>query len=396
MRNNTIALFASVLVLLLSACKSEPPKTNALASDEYYTCSMDPQVTEYEPGPCPICHMQMIKVKKHQLRAGEIRLSLQQQELANVRFDTIGRHETATELTLEGSVTVDQEKTSALAAQVAGRIRGLGVRATGELVHRGDFLYSIYSEDLNAVQAEYLSAVRSTASPATQRLAAAAKEKLQLYGMNSAAIDEITKRGSVENIISFNAPSGGYVVTARVNEGDYVTEGMTLFELADLSSLWVEAQVPVNFLAGLHEGDEATFTIPGSQLPMQHGRVIFIEPHLQPTEHFVGVRFRIDHPAADIRPGMLANISLRKQPHMALLLPHGSVLEDSHGASVWVLRPDGIFEIRMVQLGIESPTGIEITEGLHVGDIVVTSGAYLLNSEYTFKNGASPMAGMKM
>ncbi len=396
MRAVTQMLFGLAASLLLAACATKSAKNSDLAPDEYYTCSMDPQVMEYAPGPCPICHMQMIKVKKHQLKAGEIRLSSQQQELANIRLDTIGTRRTSTELTLEGSVTIDQDRSSAIAARVSGRITGLDVRAPGEMIERGAPLYSIYSEDLNAAQAEYLAARRSGSGAGAQLIADAAAEKLRLYGMSKAEIEAIARDGRIVNEVSFNATSGGYVVSKRVNEGDYVSEGSTLFEIADLASLWVEAQMPATFLEGVHEGDEAKISIPGGQLPEQAGKVIFVDPHLQEGEHFVGVRFEIQNPPEDIRPGMLAKISLHKEPHMALVLPQGAVLQDSHGASVWVMRPDGVFEIRMVSLGIASQSGVEITEGLHEGDIVVTSGAYLLSSEYTFKNGASPMAGMNM
>ncbi|MBS1904708.1 MAG: efflux RND transporter periplasmic adaptor subunit [Bacteroidetes bacterium] len=386
-------LLALVLLVAFVSCKSEKQKEDGLAPDEYYTCSMDPQVTEYHAGRCPICHMEMIKVKKHQLKAGEIRLSTQQQQLANIKLETIGLQPTATELTLEGTVTIDQERASAISSRVAGRITRLAVRSGAEPVARGAVLYSIYSEELNAAQAEYLAASRRSASG---DVAAAAKQRLRLYGMSDEMIAEIARSGKIMNEVPFTATSSGYVTGATVSEGDYVSEGSTLFELADLGSLWVEAQVPVAFLTGLHEGDEATFTIPGSQLPEQRGSVIFIQPHLQQNEHYVSVRFRLDHPPTDLRPGMLANISLRKEPHIALTLPHGAVEQDSHGASVWVLRSDGVFEIKMVTLGIENPNGVEITSGLSDGDKVVISGAYLLTSEYTFKNGASPMAGMQM
>lgn len=392
MRTLTI-LLALVLLAGFVSCKSESQKADGLAPDEYYTCSMDPQVTEYHPGPCPICHMEMIKVKKHQLKPGEIRLSTQQQQLANIKIETVGLEPTATELTLEGSVTIDQERSSAIAARVAGRITRLAVRSNGEPIDRGSVLYSIYSEDLNAAQAEYISSLHRSA---TSEIATAARRKLLVYGMTEAQVAEIARTGTIMREVPFAATAAGYVTAGSVNEGDYVAEGTTLFTLADLGSLWVEAQVPVAFLSGLHEGDEATFTIPGSQLPEQRGSVIFIQPHLQQSEHYVGVRFRIEHPAAELRPGMLANISLRKQPHVALVLPHGAIEQDSHGASVWVLRNDGVFEVRMVTLGIENPNGVEITSGLNDGDKVVISGAYLLTSEYTFKNGASPMAGMQM
>lgn len=380
--------------MIFTSCKNKSDQANMAGSQEYYTCSMDPQVIENKEGTCPICHMELIKVKKNTLKNGQIKLSKQQIKLANISYDTLREHVLAKEITLTGKVTVDQELASALSTRVSGRIDRLLIKNVGDYITKGQLIYEIYSEDLNNLQQEYILSL--SGNPQIKGLGSAAKNKLLLYGMTESQINQLRNTKEVLQTVQFFASSSGYVSEISVSEGDYVSAGNTLIRLASLSSLWVEAQVYLPYLPFLEIGTEANFSIEAASEKLFNGKVIFIDPQVQSPERYILARFKITNPSQEIRPGMLANISLQTEKRTALALPADAIIQDSKGANVWIRNKEGIFENRMVKVGMQNSHLVEITDGLSKGEVIVVTGAYLLNSEYVFKRGANPMDGMKM
>ena len=388
-----IVLISSSISLLLS-CNNNGNLAKMANPDEYYTCSMDPQVIENKEGICPICHMELIKVKKNTLKAGQIQLSKQQIKLANISYDTLRLHVLAKEITLTGKVSVDQNFAEAISAKVNGRIERLAVKNIGDYITHGQLLYELYSEELNNAQQEYILSLQPNS--ALKELNSASKNKLLLYGMNESQIHQLRVSKEVLYPVPFFSQSSGYVSEISVAEGNYVATGATLFRVASLNSLWVEAQVYLPYLPYIELGTEANFSIQAAGDQLFHGEVIFIDPQVQSPERYILARFKITNPSQQIKPGMLANISLQTEKKTAMALPVDAIIQDSKGANVWVRNANGIFENKMVTLGMQNSELVEITGGLKEGDIVVITGAYLLNSEYVFKRGANPMEGMKM
>ncbi len=359
--------------------------------DEYYTCSMDPQVIENKAGNCPICHMKLIKVKKNNLKAGQIKLSAQQIKLGNITFDTLRMNVLAKEVTLTGKVTVDQSLSDAISARVQGRIDKLAVKNVGDYISKGQLLYEIYSEDLNAAQQEYILSIQNTGN--SESFTEAAKNKLLLYGMNESQINQLNISKQVLQTVPVYASTEGFVSEISFSEGNYVSTGTTLFRLASLNSLWVEAQVYLPYLSYLKRGTQASFTFPSASEKTFSGKVIFIDPQVQSPERFILARFQISNPSQQIKPGILANITLQTEMKKSFILPMDAIIQDSKGSNVWLWNKEGVFENKMVTVGIQNSRQIEIVDGLKEGDIVVVTGAYLLNSEYVFKKGANPMEG---
>jgi membrane fusion protein, copper/silver efflux system len=395
--NTAISSFLKIYILssflLFSSCSNNHSPANMAGPDEYYTCSMDPQVIENKPGNCPICHMKLIKVKKNNLKTGQIKLSAQQIKLANITYDTLRVLELAKEVTLTGKVAFDQDLSNSISAKVQGRIEKLAVKNAGEFIHKGQLLYEIYSEDLNVVQREYLLGIQSANT--TYDFSISAKSKLLLYGMTESQIDQLRKTNEEMQSIPVYSGVDGYVSEISITEGNYVSQGMTLFRLESFQSLWVEAQVYFPYLRYLKTGTEATFSIPAASVQSFSGKVIFIDPQVQSSERFILARFQIPNPSQEIKPGMLANITLQTESKHSLVLPVDAVIQDSKGSNVWVRNNDGVFESRMITVGMQNSRQVEILSGLTAGDVVVVTGAYLLNSEYVFKKGANPMEGHK-
>ena len=393
-KKNAYLLFAGLMTfsLLTVSCTHGNKNLSELAGpDEYFTCSMDPQVIENKAGNCPICHMKLIKVKKNNLKAGQIKLSAQQIKLANITYDTLREHLLAKEITLTGKVTVDQDLSVALSARYPGRIQNLAVKNPGDYIRKGQLVYEIYSEDLNSAQQDYLIALhQSISSPEFLR---AAKNKLLLYGMSESQLARIKSAQQIWLTVPVYSTVEGFVNEVSVTEGSYVSTGTTLFRIASLRSLWVEAQVYLPYLPYLKTGTEAHFSIPAASDQSYSGKVIFIEPQVQSPERYILARFQITNPTEQIKPGMLANIALQAEMKKSLALPIDAVIQDSQGVNVWVRNSDGVFENKMITVGMQNSRQIEITGGLREGDVVVVTGAYLLNSEYVFKKGANPMEG---
>lgn len=247
--------------------------------DEYFTCSMDPQVIENKAGNCPICHMKLIKVKKNSLEPGQIKLSAQQIKLGNITFDTIQMKVLAKEVTLTGKVTVDQNLSDAISARVEGRIEKLLVKNVGDYISKGQLLYEIYSEDLNAAQHEYILSIQNGGN--SNRFTEAAKNKLLLYGMSESQINQLNSTNQVMQTVPVYALTEGFVSEISFSEGNYVSTGTTLFLLSSFKSLWVEAQVYLPYLSYLKTGTEANFTFPSVSGKTISGKVIFIDPQVQ-------------------------------------------------------------------------------------------------------------------
>jgi len=379
--------------LIILSCKNKSTQTDIAGVGEYYTCSMDPQVIENKAGNCPICHMKLIKVNNNSLKPGQIKLSEQQIKLANIAFDTLRIHELSKEITLTGKVAIDQNFSEAISSKVQGRIEKLAIKNVGDFIHKGELLYEIYSEDLNAAQQEF---ILSNENKNTTQFADAAKNKLLLYGLNEAQINQIKNSKTVLKTVQVFSKSDGFINEISVAEGSYVSTGTTLFRVSSLNSLWVEAQVYLPYLSYITIGTEANFFIPSASEKTVNGKVIFIAPQIQSPERFVLARFQLTNPTQEIKPGMLADITVKTETKKSLTLPIDAIIRDSKGANVWIRNSDGVFENRMITIGMQNNKQVEITGGLNAGDVVVVSGAYLLNSEYIFKKGANPMDGMTM
>ena len=387
--------------LLLFACKS---KKNGTPSDPdvYYTCSMDPQVKEDKPGKCPICKMDLTPVKKSSSTiTDEIELSPQQVQLGNIRMDTIRSGAIGDQMILTATLNVDQLKTNSVSARVMGRIDKLYFKNTGDYVSKGSKLYDLYSEQLNNAKQEYLLALEKEktlgdAQIDFSQLVQSAKNKLLLWGMSEGQIHELVKIKKATSFTSFYSNANGFITSLEVKEGDYVSEGGTVVKLADLSTLWAEAQVYSSQLSSIDKKGQAIVQFPDMPGKDIKGKIEFANPEINPDTRINLVRVTIPNPGNQLKPGMQAYVVIKNSERNSLFLPIDAVIRDARGASVWVQTSGNKFKYKMIEIGIESNDRVEIKSGLNAGDVVVISGAYLLNSEYIFTIGSNPMAGMKM
>jgi membrane fusion protein, copper/silver efflux system len=392
-------LIACCLLLILAACKGKK-KVVAETTGVYYTCSMHPQVMEPRPGKCPICHMDLIRVEKKATDRDNLMLSDQQIQLGNIHVDTVGKGTIGDETVLTATLNVDETKTAAVSARISGRIERLYYKNEGDYVQKGARLYELYSEELNNAKQEYILALEKQAILDNsiidfKQLVQGAKNKLLLWGMSEAQINELAKTRKASILTTFYSTADGYITAVESHEGDFVPEGGTIVRLANLSTLWAEAQVYTSQFSEIDAKGKAAVRIPDLNKELT-GTIQFVNPEINPDTRINLIRVQIANPGNELKPGMPVFVVLRNRQRNSLTLPEDAVMRHENMSMVWIQVDKNTFKNVMVETGLENDGRIEIVSGLKQGDVVVTSGAYLINSEYIFRNGANPMAGHDM
>ncbi len=403
---NKIKLFALLFALGFVACKQKSQPVAVIAqSKAYYTCSMHPQVHLDHDGNCPICGMKLIKVEltgTSSKAADRITLTATQLQLGAIETDTVKEENVGSEKTLTGTVTTDENKAEQLSARIAGRIQKLFVRTVGEKISKGQPVYSIYSEDLQEAEKEYLLARQQQKmlhNPDVdyKQLISAAENKLQLWGLSASQIRDLAATGKVSATATVLSSINGTVSDVAVHEGDYVTEGMPMLKTQALNNLWVQAQLYANETGNYKENARVTVSFPDLNGLVINGKIEFANPELAGASKVELIRVSISNPQGLIKPGMLAYISVTNGNNRSLAVPVSAILTNGKGSTVWVKNSDGSFSVRMIKAGSGNQSYVPVISGLNIGDIIVTNGAYLLNSEASFKNGNDDsMGGMKM
>ncbi len=375
--------FFSILFVILVSCNNKPKEI--LADNEFYVCSMDPQVMEKQSGPCPICKMPLTKAIIDNSEMNLIKLSKEQIKLGNIKTDTVRTGNISDEKTLTGVFSVNQNLVQQVSSRFNGRIEKLYFKIPGQQIKEGDVIYEVYSRELMLAEEEFLSAsnVLTTES---------AKNRLLIWGLTEEQIEKLSQGKEAKIVNPIYSKVSGTITEIPFKEGDYVNEGSTIFKLADLSVLWVEAQVYSSDLNTLNAGDKVEITTEAYPDEIIDGTVDFTNPELQPESKINLIRIKVQNDKRKFIPGMMAFVILKSKPYPAIVLPVDAVLQNGKFSHCWVQNKDGSFEARKVTIGIQTQSQIEIVSGLKEGEVVVTSGAYLLYSDYVFKRGKYPLS----
>lgn len=383
--NNWYILF---LISILISCSQDVKEED---KNVFYTCSMDPQVMLKKPGRCPICKMDLTRIVVDPNQAlNELQLSDRQIKLANISVDVVNEVLFGKEKILNATLTENENNTKAVSTRMAGRIENLYVQYVGQRITKGTKLYDIYSEELLNAQREYLLAYENKDDNAALKFKGflnAALKRLYILGFNEEQIQKLNDEQYPSPYYTVVADYDGFVSELNVTQGDYVQMGKELFKISDLSTLWVEAQLFGNEILHIKNNAEVKVNIPGFP-----GKSIFAKIDFMSPEMIAGTRInliRAEIPNADyqLKPGMAALLSFSSDIKKTIAIPSESVIIDESMNTVWVQTKKGVFQPRTVETGIQGTDSIEIVSGVKVGDSLVISGTYLLNSEYRIRKG---------
>lgn len=316
----------------------------------------------------------------------------------------------ATHATLEeqirtvGTVGYDERGFTQVTLKISGWVREVFVDSIGRPVRKGAPLLSLYSPDLLATQDEYLLAMntqaRLAASPLNEAkanaaaLVASARERLRLWDVTDEQIAALERRGKAEPVLTVYAPSSGIVLTREALPGRYVEPGTTLYEIADLSTVWVSADIYESEVAATKVNQPATVTLAAYPGETFHGKVAYVYPSLNTETRTVRVRVELPNPGLKLKPGMYGNVTLQTNAANSLVVPKEAVLETGLRQLVFLDRGQGRYEPASVKLGRRSQDDVEVLEGLKEGDRVVTSANFLLDAESKLASASSMQAMM--
>lgn len=290
-------------------------------------------------------------------------------------------------------VIPDEEKVSHIHTRVSGWIEELHVATTGQAVEEGQALASIFSQDLYAAQIEYLAA--TTRGQGEQSLVQqGARQRLKVLGMNDAEIEQIRKNREARYYVTLNAPRSGVVLRRGVSAGTAVDPSTELMTIADLSHIWIIAELPESDVGLVKEGAAVSIEVPASGLPPFEATVDFLYPTLSERTRSLRVRMRVPNPERTLLPGMSGFARFSGTPRRTLTVPRDAVVDTGNMQHVFVKGEGNHFEPQPVRLGLRLAERIEILEGLEEGDQVVASGVFLIDSESRLRgSGGAGHAG---
>ena len=328
-----------------------------------------------------------------------ITLTSRDEQYVNITIDTVKVKTMAEYTTLLGTTSFDERKVTVVTSRIRGRLDKLFVRNPQEMVSTGQPLYAIYSEELLSYENELLNALQQQAQftnmkQVMDQLVEAARKKLLLWGLTAEQIAQLESSGEASPLINFYSPVSGTLVELAVSEGQYVEIGTPLFRLADLSQLWIEAQMYTSELRWLYEKPIITVEFDAYPNETFSAVPVFDNPSVEADQKISLVRFLIINRSLHLKPGMMAYVSIKRNEKKTMVIPKSSILIGNM-ITAWVKTGDGMYENRVIELGIQNKKEVEVISGLKEGELIVTSGAFLLNSALVLKKGAG-MPGMKM
>jgi Cu(I)/Ag(I) efflux system membrane fusion protein len=429
-------------------------------ADVYYTCPMHPDIRLPQMGDCPICGMSL--VEKREKRVGEdedtgvVSVTARQVQLTGISVESVGVRNLSREIAAFGKIDYDETRLAVVSAWVAGRIDELHVNFTGVTVGKGHPLVWLYSPDLISTQNEFLLAVdnltkvRAGGYPRAiknaEELVESSRRRLTRWGLSAEQLDELARTRDIEDHVMINAPQGGTVIQKVAYEGMYVKEGDVLFRVADLSTVWLDAQVYEDDIPLLLEhragdyyecpmhpdqvsdtpttcsvcgmdlvrtNDEVKVNISVRAFPGEEfeGKIAFTDPFLDPETRTVGVRVNITNPDVKLKPNMYARARIHLPTVRTLAVPENAVIQTGSRNIVLVEESPGRFRPQPVRLGrmwLDDSEGMadeartlvfkkealryhEVLAGLETGENVVVSGNFLLGSESQLQGALAKM-----
>ena len=418
-RTSRVPVFAAALLLAVSptACKRTPVSSKPSAQSPtpekkvlYWYDPMKPDVHFDKAGKSPFMDMQLVAKYTEEAPPADagapppgmsvVRIPLERRQEIGVTTAKVETRAISGAIETNGVVAEDEGRLSAVNAKFAGYIEKLYVDRTGQPVHRDQPLLTVYSPDLVATEREFLLALenaRRLASASPQAVAdasallSATRQRLRFWDIPDSEIERIEKSGEVSKTLTLYSPVSGVVMKKDAVAGIAIMPGMPLYTIADLSTVWVLADVYQSEMATTAAGNAAVVSasfVPGETF---RGRVDFVYPTLAEETRTVRVRVVIPNPKGLLKPGMFVRVSLSGKGRDALAIPRSALIQTGERQIAFVEQSAGVYAPREVKTGIPGKDFVEVLSGLSEGETVVTSANFLIDSESRIGSiGAAP------
>ena len=352
-----------------------------------WTCAMHPQIRMDKPGKCPICGMDLIPLSRAgaaDIDPDAIRLTKEAARLASVQTSIVTREKPVKEVRLYGKVQADERSVQSQTSHMPGRIEKLLVNFTGETVNKGQPLAIIYSPELVTAQQELLEAAEI--KQVQPEIYEAAKDKLRQWKLTESQISNIESSSKVQEDFEILSNTNGVIIARRVNNGDHVDQGTVLFDVTDLSNVWVMFDAYESDLPFIKTGDRLTFTLQALPGVNFTGNIIFIDPVIDPVTRVAKVRVEMNNESGRLKPEMFASGIVKAnldRYRNKLVIPRSAVLWTGTRSIVYVKQSDidePVFKMREIELGPSLGNSYVVVNGLNEGEEIVTNGTFSVDA----------------
>lgn len=373
----------------------------------YWYDPMHPAYKSDKPGTAPDCGMTLVpKYAEDESMAkmpvGTVTIPQDKQVLAGVRTAVVERKSLVRAIRTTAQIVADETRIAHVHVKVAGYINQVYVDFVGQLVKKGQPLFTLYSPDLVSTQEEYLIAKRGNAtlanapfkeiSQGSQSLLQSARQRLKLWDISDEQIKELDETGNVRKDLTFYSPITGFVTDRKVFPQTSVTPDTELYTVSDLSTVWADVDIYEYEVPFVHLGQRVSLTLSYYPGKTYAGNISYIYPTVDPQTRTVKVRVQIPNPGFVLKPQMFADAQLHVDYGTKILVPQEAVLNSGMEQHVFVVHEGGIFEPRPVTIGPVVDGNAVILTGLRAGETIVVSGNFLIDSESGLKNAMSGMS----
>ncbi len=384
-------------------------KGSISSQSEVYTCPMHPQIISDHPGQCPICGMDLVlktqtgnEDSDHDLSnldLNEVKLSPSQQILANVQTEKVKFRQFSGAMDFNGYIKINEKNTAHISTPVMGKIVKMYVNFEGQNVRAGQPVFELYSPDLVSTQKEYILALNNYdrikqslnefATAQAKSLVDASRYRLKQWELTNSQLDEIERTREMKETIKVYSKYSGVITKKYAQEGGWLMAGEIIYDVANLSSVWVMANVYESDVQYIKTGQNVEITSGSYPGEVFSAKINFVDPVFDAQSRTLQVRIDVSNKGGKLKPDMYVKVKINTFFTQNLAVPKNAVLRTGKMDMVYVEKEKGVYEPRTVKLGYEQDGYYEILSGLKEGETVVSTGGFLIDSESQIQQGFS-------